>query len=68
MFLIKEWTIKADWVDKSKVTVLEVASYNTNAIVFYKAFGFIENGPPKNEVAALQTGIVIPEIEMVKLA
>ena len=54
------------WIDKTKPTALEVASYNTHAINFYKSFGFVEKGPIKNEEAALQTGIVIPEIEMVK--
>lgn len=55
-----------EWIDNTKPTALEVASYNVNAIAFYKSFGFVENGPIQNEVAALQTGIVIPEIEMIK--
>src|SRR5260221_5179041 len=55
-----------EWIENTKPIVLEVAAYNTNAINFYKSFGFKENVPIKNEEAALQTGIVIPEIEMIK--
>lgn len=55
------------WVDATKPTVLEVAIYNTNAIKFYTSFGFRENGPTQNDAAALQMGIVIPEIKMLRI-
>lgn len=46
---------------------LHVASFNDKAINFYKSFGFIENGPVKDEgVSPMPNGAVIPETEMVK--
>jgi len=47
---------------------LHVASYNHRTINFYKKFGFTEVGPVDagDEVAALPSGAIIPEIEMVR--
>lgn len=54
------------WLENNKPTVLEVASYNAKAIVFYKSFGFVENGPADNERAVLTIKKTIHEIEMIK--
>ena len=54
------------WFTNTNPVVLEVASYNTNAITFYTSFGFVHNGPTQNCAEALSTGIVIPEIAMIK--
>ncbi len=54
------------WFGTDKPIVLEVATYNKRAIDFYKSFGFVEKGSINNNVAALSSGIVIPEIEMIK--
>lgn len=54
------------WFANTNPVTLETASYNAKAIRFYQSFGFVDNGPVHNEAAALSTGIVIPEIEMVK--
>lgn len=55
------------YLGREKPIVLEVATFNQRAIHFYKKCGFEETG---NEIAEeqmvrLQSGIVLPEIEMV---
>lgn len=54
------------WLGGEKQVSCEVASYNKDAIRFYKKFGFEENGPTTNSVAELASGAKISEIEMVK--
>lgn len=62
-----EFMIKAlKWLGSEKMITCEVASYNTNAIAFYKKFGFKENGITRNEVSKLPSGKEIPEIEMIR--
>lgn len=53
------------WLTEKPI-VLEVATYNKDAIRFYESFGFVENGSTQNDIAALSSGVVIPEIEMIK--
>ena len=56
-----------DWLGIQQEIVLNVASYNHQAITFYKKFGFVPSGRPAHSgVTKLPSGVVIPEIEMVK--
>jgi ribosomal protein S18 acetylase RimI-like enzyme len=57
-----------DWLENTNPVTLETAIYNTPAINFYKACGFVENKIVQNDTAAASTGISFPEIEMVKNA
>jgi ribosomal protein S18 acetylase RimI-like enzyme len=53
-----------EWLDRQKDITCEVASFNKNAIKFYKKFGFEENGPTSNDVSELPSGKMLPETEM----
>jgi len=56
-----------DWFGQEKEVVLNVASYNEKAIAFYRAFGFVPNGPvASSEALQLPSGVRLPEIKMVK--
>lgn len=58
-----------EWFGDSKDIYVNLASYNKNAKVFYKNFGFIETGKDATDAHnPLPTGKIIPEIEMVKRA
>lgn len=63
----KKLLLKAlNWFGKDKKVFLNVASYNTNAINFYKNVGFRETGRVLDEdFIPLKSGQRIPEIEMV---
>jgi hypothetical protein len=41
-------------------------TYNTNAIAFYKKFGFAENRVVHDDIAKLPNGKEIPEVEMIR--
>lgn len=54
------------WHGNDEDIYLRTASYNQNAIDFYKRFGFEETGNPVIDEAAKERGITeIPEIEMI---
>jgi ribosomal protein S18 acetylase RimI-like enzyme len=56
-----------DWLGDEKNTVLGVVKYNTNAIEFYKKFGFEgEREVPSSPAGQLPSGKLLPEIEMIK--
>jgi ribosomal protein S18 acetylase RimI-like enzyme len=58
-----------DWLGSQQEIVLNVASYNHQAISFYTRFGFVPSGRPAHSgVTKLPSGVVIPEIELVKRA
>jgi ribosomal protein S18 acetylase RimI-like enzyme len=58
-----------DWLGDQHDIALAVASYNHKAISFYHRFGFVLNGDPvASELAGLSSGVIIPEIEMIKPA
>ena len=57
------------WYGLGKDITVHVASYNQNAIDFYKRYGFVETGRKvTDDVAKLPSGAEIPEIEMVRKA
>jgi len=51
-----------DWLGRKKKIFLKVASYNKNAIAFYKKYGFVKTGVTSSD--RLINGKVMPEIEM----
>jgi ribosomal protein S18 acetylase RimI-like enzyme len=56
-----------NWLGDEKDATLEVAKYNTNAIEFYKKFGFEgESEIAPSPASQLPSGKLIPGIEMVK--
>lgn len=57
-----------NWLGGEKDVYVNVASYNTKAIKFYKRFGFVKTGRVVHSegVDSLPSGKIIPEIEMVK--
>lgn len=55
-----------EWLGNNRKISLDVVTYNTKAINFYKKFGFIEHGPTTNEAGNLPSGKQLPEIEMIK--
>jgi ribosomal protein S18 acetylase RimI-like enzyme len=55
------------WFGQDRDVVLNVASYNANAIAFYQAFGFVSLGPlAYTETLQLPSGVHFPEISMVR--
>lgn len=60
------WEEGKVFFDTTKDTSVHVATYNTNAINFYKKLGFLETGKEfTNEQFKLPSGTMIPEMEMV---
>ena len=56
-----------EWLGSQQEIVLNVASYNHQAITFYRSFGFVPSGRPAHfGVTKLPSGVVIPEIELSK--
>ena len=78
MFIIKEFQGKGlgkklmqkaiEWLGNDEEIKLEVVSYNTNAINFYKKFGFQETTlPVSKKRTQLPNGKQIPRIVMIRL-
>jgi GrpB-like predicted nucleotidyltransferase (UPF0157 family)/ribosomal protein S18 acetylase RimI-like enzyme len=59
------WNDAQNVLDKSKDIFVEVATYNTNSIEFYKKLGFEDTGRRFNDVIPMKSGATIPEMEMV---
>ena len=55
-----------EWLGTERDVALEVVSYNTDSIEFYKRLGFEITGDAHNEVAELPSGKVMPEFQMIK--
>ena len=54
-----------EFLGRDRPITLEVASYNENAIAFYKHLGFEENGNLEpRDMFTFPSGAVVPEIEM----
>ncbi|MEX0931605.1 MAG: GNAT family N-acetyltransferase [Candidatus Paceibacterota bacterium] len=59
------WNAVQQYLDSTKHTVVEVATYNTNAIKFYKGLGFVDTGKRmSNPKFTMKSGSIIPEMEM----
>ncbi len=58
-----------DWLGNEKEIVLDVVTYNQNAIRFYTSLGFHFTGDstPAEELAKLPSGKTMPELRMIKL-
>ena len=60
------WNEIKKFCDPSKDTIVQVASYNKNAISFYEKLGFVDNGKRwSDEKWKMKSGATIPEMEMV---
>lgn len=55
-----------EWLGTERDIAIEVVSYNTEAIEFYKKLGFEIKGNAHNEVTELPSGKIMPEILMIK--
>lgn len=55
-----------EWLGKGKPIMIHAASYNKNAIDFYKSFGFTESNisVQTSSLSSLPSGTTIPEIEL----
>lgn len=62
----KMWEEVQDFFDPEKDIVLNVASYNDNAIAFYEKLGFKTTDTVVDNHFVFQSGSSIPEIEMKK--
>lgn len=64
------WRETLKFFDPQKDTVVQVATYNTQAIDFYKKLGFVDTGKRFAEERHRMpvSGVLIPEMEMVKEA
>jgi GNAT superfamily N-acetyltransferase len=62
----KLWKAAQDFFDPEKDTYVDVATYNENAIRFYKKLGFTETGRVfSDEKFRMQSGSIITETELV---
>ncbi len=60
------WNAAKSVFDPTKDTMVEVATYNENAIAFYKKLGFQDTGRRfSNEKFRFKSGSIIPEMEMI---
>lgn len=60
------WEEGKKFLDPEKDTVVQVVTYNTKAIDFYKRLGFIDNGKRwSDEKFRMKSGSIFPEMEMV---
>ena len=59
------WKEAQKYFDEGKDIVVEVATYNSNAIAFYKKLGFVDTGKRfSDEKFKMKSGNLIPEMEM----
>ena len=60
------WKSVSKFIRNKNKTILNVATYNVNAINFYKKLGFVKIGKRfTDEKFKMRNGALIPEIEMV---
>jgi ribosomal protein S18 acetylase RimI-like enzyme len=63
------WEEAEKHFNASNDTIVHSATYNTNAINFYKKLGFVETGKEFfDERFRMKSGVIIPETELVKKA
>lgn len=59
------WNAAQQYIDSTKHTIVEVATYNTNAIKFYERLGFVDTGKRMSDPKfTMKSGAIIPEMEM----
>lgn len=59
------WKAAQQYLDPAKHTIVEVATYNANAIKFYEGLGFVDTGKRmKDPKFTMKSGAIIPEMEM----
>ena len=60
------WVAAQNYFDEGKDIVVEVATYNSNAIAFYEKLGFVDTGKRfSDEKFRMKSGAMIPEMEMI---
>ena len=57
-----------DAIGRDRDIYLHVASFNVSAIDFYRHFGFEETGVDTSGSTITRSGVVVPELEMVRRA
>lgn len=60
------WQEAQKFLDSKRDTIVWVATYNANAIAFYKKLGFQDFGKRRENEREMKSGSHIPEMEMVK--
>ena len=58
------WKQARSSFDPKRDITVEVATYNANAIAFYKKLGFEDTGKRFDDALVMKSGAVIPEMEM----
>lgn len=59
------WQALCKSFDVSMPTIVQVATYNKQAIVFYEKLGFTDTGKRwQDDKFRMKSGVVIPEMEM----
>jgi ribosomal protein S18 acetylase RimI-like enzyme len=59
------WNAAQQYLDLAKPTIVEVATYNANAITFYEGLGFVDTGKRMSDPKfTMKSGSIIPEMEM----
>jgi ribosomal protein S18 acetylase RimI-like enzyme len=60
------WKAVSPFLDNSKDTIVQVATYNMKAIAFYEKLGFVDTGKRfSDEKFRMKSGALLPEMEMV---
>lgn len=60
------WNEVKKFCDPSKDTIVQVATYNKNAISFYEKLGFVDTGKRwSDEKWKMKSGATIPEMELI---
>lgn len=60
------WNSVSAFIYTSKDTFVEVVTYNSQAIEFYKRLGFVDTGRRwSDEIFKMKSGTLLPEMEMV---
>ena len=63
------WNIAQRYLDPTKHTLVEVATYNVNAVKFYEKLGFVDTGRRMRDPRfTMKSGAIIPEMEMHRTA
>lgn len=58
--------VSLTWLGDKEDVYVNTASYNQKAIDFYKSFGFVDTGEYVEPSVIFKSGVIIPEMKMVK--